>query len=306
VKGTLVAALLIGPPFFAFALWPLFTRSRTGALLPLPPDTRRQLLERKRQVLRGLRELQFEHESGHISDDDYRDLRARAEAEASEILTELDRLGPAAAPVTTDASSATAPAARGWRHPAAMAAGAVALLVFGIALGAGVVRHSAPDPSAGVPLVGSRPLAPPLSSGGGESSASDTGGGSPRAISPEMLQGMLQAARASLFAGRYGEAIAAYQAVLKRDPKNVDAITHLGLIVALGGHVDQALETLDRALALDPNYPPALLYRGQVLLESKHDAAGAIESWERFVAVVPPGEERERVARLLEQARSRH
>jgi tetratricopeptide (TPR) repeat protein len=74
-----------------------------------------------------------------------------------------------------------------------------------------------------------------------------------------MLQGMLQAARASLFAGRYSEAIAAYQAVLKRDPKNVDAMTHLGLIVGVGGHADQALETLDRALALDPNYPPALL-----------------------------------------------
>src|SRR4029450_12863456 len=33
----------------------------------------------------------------------------------------------------------------------------------------------------------------------------------------------------------YGEAIAAYQAVLKRDPKNVDAMTHLALIVAIGG-----------------------------------------------------------------------
>jgi len=32
-----------------------------------------------------------------------------------------------------------------------------------------------------------------------------------------MLQGMLSAARTSLFAGRYGEAIAAYQAILKRD-----------------------------------------------------------------------------------------
>jgi len=100
---------------------------------------------------------------------------------------------------------------------------------------------------------------------------------------------MLSAARASLFEGRYGEAIAAYQAVLKRDPKNVDALTHLGLIVAIGGHADTALETLERALAIDPEYPPALLYRGQVLYESKKDTAGAIRSWEKFVAVMPPG-----------------
>ena len=116
---------------------------------------------------------------------------------------------------------------------------------------------------------------------------------------------MLSAARASLFEGRYGEAIAAYQAVLKRDPKNVDALTHLGLIVAIGGHADTALETLERALAIDPEYPPALLYRGQVLYESKKDTAGAIRSWEKFVAVVPPGEERARIEKLIAEAKAR-
>jgi tetratricopeptide (TPR) repeat protein len=123
-------------------------------------------------------------------------------------------------------------------------------------------------------------------------------------VTPEMLAGMLRAARASLFDGRYSEAIAAYQAVLKRDPKNVDAITHLGLIVAIGGHADSALETFERALAIDPDYPPALLYRGQVLLESRKDAAGAIKSWEHFVKVSPPSEDRDRVSRMISDARS--
>ena len=99
--------------------------------------------------------------------------------------------------------------------------------------------------------------------------------------------------------------IAAYRAVLKRDPDNVDAMTHLALIVAVGGHADAALETFERALAIDPNYPPALLYRGQVLLEAKQDAEGAIRSWEKFVAVVPAGAERERVTRLIAEARAR-
>ncbi len=124
-------------------------------------------------------------------------------------------------------------------------------------------------------------------------------------MTPEVLQGMLQAARASLFAGRYGEAIAAYQAVLKRDPKNVDALTHMGLIVAIGGHADTALQTFDNALAIDPNYPPALLYRGQVLDEAKHDVPGAIRSWEKFVAVTPEGEDRARVAQMIAEAKSR-
>jgi Tfp pilus assembly protein PilF len=43
----------------------------------------------------------------------------------------------------------------------------------------------------------------------------------------------------------------------------VDALTHMGLIVAIGGHADTALETIDKALAIDPKYPPAYLYRAR-------------------------------------------
>jgi tetratricopeptide (TPR) repeat protein len=302
MSGGVIAALLIGVPALAFALWPLLSRRGAGGVLPLAPDARESLLERKRAALRALRELDFEHEAGHVADDDHAELRARYEAEAAEILTALDQLEPAPArrPAARDASGAIG---RGWRHPAAVGVGAVALLAFGIALGAGVVRYTTPEPGPVMPPPGSRPLAPPLA--GAPGAAAREAGGDNRVLSPQMLQGMLQAARGSLFEGRYSEAIAAYQAVLKRDPKNVDAMTHLGLIVALGGHVDQALETIDRALAIDPAYPPALLYRGQILLESRRDPQAAIASWERFVAVVPPGEDRDRVARMIEEAKRR-
>ena len=128
------------------------------------------------------------------------------------------------------------------------------------------------------------------------------GVGSGRPIPPEMLAGMLRAARQSLMEGRYQEAIAAYQAVLKRDTRNVDAMTHLGLIVAIGGHADTALETLERALAIDPAYPPAYLYRGQILYEVKRDYPGAVAAWQRFLALVPTGEEHDRVKALVQQA----
>jgi cytochrome c-type biogenesis protein CcmH/NrfG len=134
--------------------------------------------------------------------------------------------------------------------------------------------------------------------------AAETPGGPARPITPEVMQAMLQAARGSLFEGRYNDAILAYQAILKRDPKNVDALTHLGLIVAIGGHADSALDTFDRALSLDPNYAPALLYRGQVLFEVKKDAPGAIKAWEKFLKVTPPGEDHDRVAKMMEQARA--
>ena len=297
MTGVLVATLAIGVPALVFTLWPLWTR-RGPTILPLPPDARAELTERKNQAVTSLRELAFEHEAGHISDDDYADLRARYEGETAAVLEELDRLGPAPVEPPTPAP---APSARGsaWRHPVAIGAAAAALLVFGIAIGAGLVRYTTPEPPAAGPMPGSRPLAslePPTPGGGGT--------GAPRAVTPEMLQGMLQAARSSLFEGRYGEAIAAYQAILKRDPKNVDAMTHLALIVAIGGHADAALETFDKVLSLDPNYAPALLYRGQVLYESKQDAAGAITSWEKFVAISPPGEDRDRVTKMIADAKA--
>ncbi|MBI4635323.1 MAG: tetratricopeptide repeat protein [Candidatus Rokubacteria bacterium] len=302
MTAIVLVALTIGVPALLFVLWPLLVRrdgSRT--FLPLPPDRSQQLLEDKRRALRALRELRFEHDAGHVSDEDYADLRARYETDAAAILGELDRLGegrPRAEPAPPPDVGPRRPA---WRHPVTVSVGAVALVGFGVALGAGVVRYTEPDPTAGMAMPGSRPAAAPVvapPSAGGDA-------GAPRQVSPETLKGMLEAARASLFAERYGEAIAAYQAVLKRDPENVDAMTHLGLIVAIGGHADSALETFERALKIDPNYPPALLYRGQVLYETKRDVAGAIRSWETFVAVAPAGEDRERVLKMIAEARAR-
>jgi tetratricopeptide (TPR) repeat protein len=294
--GTLIVAVLIGVPALVFALWPLWRGQRGGALLALPPDEREQWIEAKGAALRALRELAFEHDAGHMSDADYTELRVRYESEAAAALTALDRLGPAAA-APPAAVEVPAPAARrAWRHPAALAVSGLALLVFGVLLGVGIVRYSEPDRMAAPPPA----VAPPVAAAP-EAPAS---GAAPRTVSPEVMRGMLQAARGSLSEGRYSEAIAAYQAVLKRDPKNVDAMTHLGLIVAIGGHADSALETFDKALSIDPDYAPALLYRGQVLYEAKKDVAGAVRAWERFVAVAPSAEDRQRVQKLIADAKA--
>jgi tetratricopeptide (TPR) repeat protein len=309
--GALVVTAVVGVPALVFVLWPLFGARRGRTLLPLPLDRRQQLEEEKRAALGAIRELEFEHGAGHVSDADFTELRARYEGEAAVILTELDRLGPAE-PAPTRVGASTVPRRSAWRHPAALATAAVLLVVFGIAVGAGIVRYTEPDPMAGQTAPGSRPLAdlsreaPGAPQAPSASNAPRVAPGRP--LPPEMLQGMLQAARSSLAQERYSEAIAAYQAVLKRDPNNVDATTHLGLILAVGGgpeHADRALEIFDRALAIDPSYLPALLYRGQVLFEAKHDVAGAVRSWEKFVELAPPGEDRDRVAKMIREAQAK-
>jgi cytochrome c-type biogenesis protein CcmH/NrfG len=299
-----IAIAAIGLPALLVVLWPLLRGGAGGttASSAAPPDRRLELAEEKASTYRALKELAFDHEAGSLSDDDFQALRDRYEGRAADLLTKLDALGGVPAPPAVERATR---ASRPWtRSPAAIAVGGMALLGLGIALGVGVSRYSAPDPTAlgagasipGPALTDPGPLLP---------GAPGTGAAPGKPIPPEIMARMLQAARESLMAGRYAEAIAAYQAVLKRDSKNVDAMTHLGLIVAMGGHADAALETFDKALKIDPKYAPALMYKGQVLYEVKQDYAGAIKTWERFIALTPPGEDRRRVAVLIEEARTK-
>jgi tetratricopeptide (TPR) repeat protein len=321
-----LAIALVVVPALAFAVWPLLGGRRAAAASSprvAPADAALELSEEKAAAYRALRELAFDHEAGHLSDDDYAGLRERYEGRAAEILAALDALGPLAAPPRSGAEpTATAQATAGLeptataepaaapprahpslvRHPAVVAAGAMVLVVFGVVLGLNAGRFTEPDQTMTPP--GSRipvPVMPEPSRTMPPVAGVEPG----KPIPPEMLAGMLQAARASLAAERYSEAIAAYQAVLKRDPKNVDAMAHLGLIVAIGGHADTALEAFDKVLAIDPKYAPAYLYQGQVLYEVKRDYPGAVKAWEQFLALVPAGEEHQRVTDLVKEARTR-
>ena len=204
-------------------------------------------------MYRALRELAFDHEAGHLSDDDYEALRAPTRAGRRD-LGALDALGPASPPPEPAVPVAPAPpAGRGLlRHPAALVGGALILVVFGVVIGLNAGRFlAAPDQTMIPP--GSRIPVPATPEPGSMPPVAGIEPG--KSIPPEMLAGMLQAARASLAAERYPEAIAAYQAVLKRDPRNVDAMTHLGLIVAIGGHADAALEAFNKVLAIDSLRP---------------------------------------------------
>lgn len=292
----LVLALAL--PALAFAAWPVLARQRPGVA---SDDVERAALEtEKATALRALRELELDRQAGHVAAHDYAESRRRYEAQASDVLRRLDALGPplAAAPAAPPVA-ATGP----WtRHPAVLGAGAAGLLVFGVGLGLLVARHTGPAPPdrGGMPMTadaGAAPAAP-------ETPATGPREGQPRPLPPEMLEGMLRAAHASLDAGRYQEAIAAYKAVLRRDPRNVDAITHLGVILATAGHHAEALEAFDRALAIDPDYPHALWDKAAVQ-EARGDYAGALTTLERFARIVRSGPDHEKAQARMREARAR-
>jgi tetratricopeptide (TPR) repeat protein len=320
MTGVLIAAAIIAVPALAFTLWPLVRRGRGRALLAFPPDPREQLTEQKRAALRALRELEFEHAAGHVGDEDHAELRARYEAETAAILDELDRLGALAPePPRRDRTRVEEARRSAWQQPLALAAAGAFLVVFGVGIGVGIVRYTAPDdtstamagapppggPGAMMPGGGDRPAGGDASAPAGSAATPAAGGSTQGTLSPGVLQGMLSAAREALFAGRYSDALAAYQAILKRDPNNADALAHVGLMAAMADHPDKALELIDKALTVDPKFPPALMFRGQVLYEAKRDVPGAIKAWEQFLAVAPAGEDRQRVTKLLAEAKSR-
>ncbi len=311
----IVAIVIIALPALAFILWPLLRRGTApGGILPIPQDRSDELNEEKRALYRALKELEFDHQAGHLSPDDYAELSARYEGRAAQVLKELDALPPRPEkaerreakrePAAALKREPGAAAARPWtRRPVTLIAGGVVLVLFGLTLGLGVARYTEPDRTM-IPEGSRLPVpmdAPGMPGMPGTAAAPATDPSKP--IPPEVFRGMLDAAHQTLDAGNYQQAIAAYQAVLKRDPKNVEAITHLGVILSVAGHDDSALEAFDKALAIDPKYIHAHWDKGRVLYESKKDYKAAIQALEKFVALVPSGQDRDRALRMIQDAK---
>lgn len=299
-----VAIVIIALPALAFILWPLLRKgSAPGGILPIPQDRRDELDEEKRAIYRALKELEFDHQAGHLSQDDYAELSSRYEARAALILKELDALPPTpekAEPAAVKREPGAAPARAWTRRPVTLVAVAVVLLLFGLTLGLGVARYTEPDRTM-VPEGSRLPVTIDAPQAFGTMPATDPS----RPIPPEVFRGMLDAAHQALDAGNYQQAIAAYQAVLKRDPKNVEATTHLGVILSIAGHDDNALEAFDKAIAIDPNYAHAWWDKANLLYERKQDYKRAIPALEKFVALVPSGQDRDRALQMIQDAKGR-
>jgi tetratricopeptide (TPR) repeat protein len=104
-------------------------------------------------------------------------------------------------------------------------------------------------------------------------------------LSPDALD-LWGRAHASLQAGRYHDALAEYDAVLKLAPDHADS--HHGRATALwrtGDHAG-AKAAFDRAVALEPRNAIVLFNRAYLRSELK-DLAGAVEDYARVIALDP-------------------
>jgi len=105
----------------------------------------------------------------------------------------------------------------------------------------------------------------------------------------------LETARQLREQGQALAAIRTYDEILARDPKQPEALAYRGWMVRQAGAqagnaelVDKGLEYVDRAVAADPSYPWAHLFRGLILYEDKRDPAGAVPELRAFLDAGPP------------------
>ncbi|HTI54228.1 MAG TPA: tetratricopeptide repeat protein [Verrucomicrobiae bacterium] len=104
--------------------------------------------------------------------------------------------------------------------------------------------------------------------------------------------------------GRLAEARDVYGRVLAREPRNAEAITHLGAVAYQEGRVDEALAKVEEALRIDPGYIHAHWDRTQYLFYGKRDFPGVVKAGEAFLRVLPQGADADNVRRLMAEAQA--
>ena len=109
---------------------------------------------------------------------------------------------------------------------------------------------------------------------------------------PDDLKGWLLLGQSDLALERADGAIDAYEHAHRLDPNNIDALLGLGeaLSIRAGGNVTPpAGDLFERALALEPDNPRALLYSG-FGAATRGDRAAARQRWIKLKGMHPPAE----------------
>lgn len=242
------------------------------------------LVEEREFLLRSIRDLDAEFAAGDLDEADYRSLRDDYTARAAAVLRRLE--GP-----TPPASSTVAPSplsgadvdsgARSRRNVGgrgrAVAAAAVLVLV---SAGAGYA----------------------VATSSGERLATDEASG-------DIVEGStdrITKAQLLVSEGRILEAVRVYDDLLREDPENPVALAQRGWLLVQVGEpslIDSGLASIDRAIALEPDFADAYFFRGMTLLRAKQEPAMAIETFERGLATNPPPEVRTGLEQGIELAR---
>jgi len=99
----------------------------------------------------------------------------------------------------------------------------------------------------------------------------------------------------------FDQAAEAYLEVLKKDPKNVEALRRVGILLFMSGRPEEARLFLEIAQHADPKAAEGWLFLGNLYFQEGRYGE-AIAAWEKYLEV--GGEARERVQGLIAMARA--
>ena len=102
------------------------------------------------------------------------------------------------------------------------------------------------------------------------------------AINPSSITLEQAAARALIADGRYAEAYAHYQKMLERFPHDSDSLTNYGLLAARLGHSEEAMDSWEKSVGVNPNQPNAHLYLAEAY-DQRGEPAAAARHWNLFL-----------------------
>jgi cytochrome c-type biogenesis protein CcmH len=245
-------------------------------------ETQRALLLRERGRLRDeLNELDFDFQSGKLSESDYAALKRDIESKGGLVMQQLISL-PAEAKTKPQEKKAIPPQDsdahsrfKRWQ----LITGGLFLMLFGLALGVMLTQSTRPRQGDGDTMTGG--FMTGTSAPGNEAGAA------------------LNEGKQAFERQEYPKAIEAFKKVLAADPNQPEAHSYMGFILMQAGHGDGALLAFEKALSRAPNFPMALWGKGMVLYQDKKDYAGAREIFERLLTMVPPGDERNEIDKVL-------
>jgi cytochrome c-type biogenesis protein CcmH len=275
------------------AAQPAMAASPGAAVAPMttapPPDVpmdkagQRQFYEQERARLEAEeKEIEFDFQSGKLSEADYTAMRARLDSETAAIGQRLANLpppspAPASRKVAAEKKVAATAGGRTWKNWQ-LAAGAFFLLLLGIGLGVLLMRATRQREGEQASITG------------------DFLTGTDSSGNPDAL---LAQGRAAFEKRDWGRAIEAFKKVLAIDPKNPEAHAYMGLMLVQAGHNEGAMSSFDRALAEDPNFPVALWGKGMLLAQTGGDPAEARRLLEKVSQMMQPGPEKVEVEKAI-------
>jgi tetratricopeptide (TPR) repeat protein len=102
------------------------------------------------------------------------------------------------------------------------------------------------------------------------------------AINPSSITLQQAAARALIADGRYADAYAHYQKMLERFPRDTDALTNYGLLAARVGHPEEAMDSWQKSVDINPDQPNAHLYLAEAF-DQRGESAAAARHWNLFL-----------------------